>query len=277
MGSRIAPDDNDIVVWRLDESGVPFVNSSTSPSAPSGAVSNLTTLSGTMQLQQPSIFAATGTNTCIVFNATNSGSPRNFISGANNFEPAVPFTVSCWIYLRTYNNSGFVQHLFNKQQTAGVWSGGTFGAITMQNQSTGSSTYAISIAGLTQTVGFWTMPLHMWCHVGVTYDGATCCNYLNGNLVQQWAATGAVNWAGHGPWFFGAIPSGSGNPEESAVAVSDVRVANVARPQSYFQNIYITAVFTNTTGRPIYTYYKLRAFDTAWYVQQGTLSLEQGA
>lgn len=267
MGSRILPDDNDIVVWKLDDSSAPFINSSTSPSAPSHAVSDLATLSGSgagaPRLQQPSIFAPYGENSCIQFTANNDGSPRNFISGANNFEPTVPFTISGWINLRSYNTTGFVQHIFNKQQTAGVWSGGTFGAVTMQNQSTGSSTYAISLAGLTQTVGFWTMQLNMWCHVGITYDGSVVQNYLNGNLVQQWAATGSVNWAGHGPWFFGAIPSGSGNPEETAVSVCDFRVANIVRDQAYFQNIYRTAVFTDALGRPIYKYYKMRAFDTA--------------
>ena len=50
-GIRIEPDNNDIVVWRLDEASAPFVNSSTSTNAISTATSNLTTLSGTVLTQ----------------------------------------------------------------------------------------------------------------------------------------------------------------------------------------------------------------------------------
>lgn len=263
MSTRVAPDNNDIVVWKFDDASAPFVNSSTSTSAPSHVISDLATLSGTIILQQPSPFAASGTNSSVWFTGNNSGSPRNFISGANNFEPAVPFSISGWIYLRHYNNTGFVQHMFNKQHTAGVWSGVTFSIITIQNQSTGTSTYSFYSNGLPGTIAYWTFPLNMWCHVGMVVDGSTTTNYLNGNIVQQWASAGSVNWGGHGPWFFGAIPSGSGNPEETACSVCDVRIANVARPQSYFQNIYRKATFIDSTGRPIYKYYKIRAYDTA--------------
>lgn len=261
VGTRVTPDNNDIVVWKLDEANAPFVNSSTSTSAPSGAVSNITTLSGTILRQQPSPFAPNGTNSSIYFTANNSGSPRNFISGANNFEPTFPITISWWVNLRLHNPTGFVQHVVNKQHTAGVWSGGTFSVWTMQNQSTGSSTYSIYSNGTAGTIQYWTMPLNTWCHVGATYDGTTFRNYLNGNLVQQWAATGAINYGGHGPWFIGAIPSGSGNPEESAVSICDIRIANVVRDQAYFQNIYQNAIL-NVGNIAVYTtFYKMRAYD----------------
>lgn len=262
VGIRIEPDNNDIVVWKLDESSAPFINSSTSTSAPSHAISDISTSSGTIIFQQPSPFAPNGTNSAMFFSGNNSGSPRNFISGANNFEPVYPITISWWMYLRSYNNSGFVQHIVNKQHTAGVWSGVTFSVWTMQNQSTGSSTYSIYSNGITSTPTYWVMPLNTWCHVGVTYDGATVNNYLNGNLVQQYTGTGSINYGGHGPWFVGAIPSGSGNPEESAVAVCDIRVADIVRDQAYFQNIYQKAILNNDGQISVFsTFYKLRAYD----------------
>lgn len=262
VGIRTAPDNSDLVVWKLDESAGTFVNSSTSPSAPSHANSDLSTISGTIVRQQVSPFAGTGLNSALQFTATNSGAPRNFISGASTFEPTSPITISWWMNLRSYNTNGAVQHIVNKQNTAGVWSGVTFSVWTMQNQSVGSSTYSIYSNGITSTPTYWTMPLNNWSHVGVTYDGSTVINYLNGNLVQQYAGTGAINYGGHGPWFIGSIPSGSGSPEESAVSVCDVRIANVVRNQSYFQNIYQQATLNNTgTISVVSTFYKMRAYD----------------
>jgi hypothetical protein len=264
VGVRVPPDNNDIVVWKFDDAAAPFVNSSTSPSAPSHAISDLATLSGTVLLRQTSPFASSGTNGCVRFTANNSGSPRNFISGANNFEPTVPVSLSGWLYLRSYNPTGFVNHLINKQDTAGVWSGGTFGLMTIQNQSTGSSTYFMFLAtvGAQGTRQNFTLPLNTWFHIGITYDGAFSTVYLNGNVVSQCTATGATFWGGHGPWFFGAIPAGSGNPEESAISVCDVRFANVVRPQSYFQNIYRQAILNPADQfSVITTFYKMRAYD----------------
>lgn len=261
MGIRITPDNNDIVVWKLDESAAPFVNSSTSPSAPPS--SDLTVLSGDVQLRQPSPFAATGADTCVRFTATNSGSPRNFISGANNFEPQAPLTVSWWMYLRSYNNSGSVQHVVNKQRIINTWSGGNFGVITMQNTSTGSSTYGLFIRTTSGTDPTFICPLNMWCHVGFTWDGTTQNIYLNGTLVGSGTRTGALDYSttNKGPWFIGAIPSGSGNPEETAVAISDIRIANVVRDLAYFRDIYNSGGTSSGFGVPLTIYNKLRAYD----------------
>lgn len=259
MGIRITPDGNDIVVWRLDETTTPFVNSSTSGASP-GSSANLTTLSGTVQVQQPSPFAATGTNSAIRFTGNNSGAPRNFVSGANTFQPQSPVTFSVWIFIRAYNTTGAVQHIFAKQHTAGTWAGATTGQILLQNHAVGSTTFdlfAVTTSGGGPT---FTIPINMWCHVGLAYDGSFQYGYLNGNLIGQTAATGTINYGGGGPWFFGAIPSG-GSPDESVISVCDFRAANVVRPQSYFQNIYRKGGTSSGLGIPLITYYKLRAFD----------------
>lgn len=264
VGTRIAPDNNDIVVWKFDEASGTFVNSSTSPSAISHATSDLTSFSGDFIRQAPSPFAATGTNSCVFFTGDNSGSPRNTIFGANNVEPQAPLTFSCWMNLRSYGNTGFVQHFFTKQNTAGVWSGGTFGTVGMQNASVGSSIFNLFLP-ITQVTSEqqFTVPLNVWCHYGVTWDGTTVTNFLNGSMVAQWTATGSLNYGGHGPWFFGAIPSGSGNPEETPFAICDFRIANIARTQSYFQNIYQNAILNaGSTIAIATTFYKMRAYDS---------------
>lgn len=278
VGTRVAPDNNDIVVWKLDESTTPFVNSSTSLSAPSHAVSDLSTISGNVQTQQPSLFAASGSNSCALFTGNNSGSPRNFISGANGFNPQPPLTVSGWMYLRAFNPTGFTIHPFTKQHTTNVWSGITFTSIAIQNRTYASQsqnwdffirTDASNNGGNALVSSEFTVPLGAWSHVGITYDGTTVQAFINGNLVSTGVAspTGNVNY-GTGPWFFGAIPGGSGNPEEAPYSVCDVRVANVVRPQSYFTNIYKNGVM-NAEGQisVITKFYKMRAFDL-YYTKQ---------
>lgn len=272
VGIRVTPDNNDIVVWKLDEAVAPFVNSSTSTNAVSNAISDLTTLSGTVLTQQPSLFSAEGANSCVQFTSNNSSSPRNFISGANNFNPQGPLTVSFWMYLRQYNVTGFTQHWLSKQHTAGVWSG-VFAQVGFGNRTFVSQPLAMDFFAITATGGGptianeYTVPLHTWSHLGLVYDGATQKAYINGVLVGQTNATGSINYGNSGPWFLGAIPSGSGNPEESAISICDVRFANIARPQSYFQDIYRKGMLSigessSITGSPITTYYKLRAYDT---------------
>jgi len=266
-GTRIEPDNNDIVVWKFDEASAPFVNSSTSTSAPSHAVSDLANATGNMQYQQPSPFAASGTNSCIVFTGLNGGSPRNTIYGANTVEPQAPVTFSCWLYIRVYDYTSFTQHYFTKQNTAGVWGGVTFAQVGLQNRRYVSQATAFDLFATTATTNNNiildannNIPINTWCHIGFTYDGATKIGYLNGNIVGQETSSGNINYGGSGPWFFGAIPSGSGNPEEGQYAICDFRIANVVRTQSYFQNIYKNAT-TSAIGQPKLTYYRLRAYD----------------
>lgn len=272
VGTRVAPDNNDIVVWKLDDAGTPFVNSSTSSSAVSHANSDLNTLSGTVNLRQPSLFAATGTNSCVQFSGNNSSSPRNFIAGGNNTLPQPPLTVSYWLYLRTYNSSGSTQVYGMKQTTTNVWSGTTFAALGIQNRQANSQpsqndffviTNSNNNGGDITTPVEFPIPLNTWSHIGMTYDGTAVLAYVNGNNIGSAVAspTGNIFYSGTpGPWFFGAIPTASGNPEEGCYSICDYRIANVVRPQSYFANIYQNGVLN--TGLSVVTiYYKMRAFD----------------
>lgn len=278
VGTRIAPDNNDIVVWRLDEATAPFVNSSTSGSAPSHLISDLSSISGPILTQQPSPFAPFGPGSAVQMPGTNSGSPRNFIAGANNFLPQPPITVSCWYYQRAYNSTGISQHGVTKQTTTGVWSGVTFGSIVLaQNRQYASlpnqydfsfTTTSGGAGGSAVLVQDFTIPLNIWAHVGMTYDGTTILGYVNGNNVSSTVTspTGNIFYSGTpGPWFIGAIPSGSGNPEESTAGYCDIRIANVIRDRAYFQNIYQNATLNYSgTGGAVTTFYRLRAFDSLY-------------
>lgn len=274
VGVRIAPDNNDIVVWRLDEAAAPFVNSSTSVNSP-GSSANLTVLGGSPLLQQPSPFAGSGTNSSVQFSGNDSGT-RNTINGANTFLPQPPMTVSMWVVIRTYNApSGYTQHGLAKQTTTGVWSGTTFASINLlQNEQYSSKpnyfdlsiTYNAGGSGVNASVTpDINVPLNQWCHVGLTYDGTNVDGYINGNWVSSSSggSFNAIYYSGTpGPWFIGAIPAGSGNPEESCYSFCDIRVANIVRPLSYFQNIYQSGVSnTASTVSLVTRYYKMRAYD----------------
>lgn len=277
VGVRVAPDNNDICVWRLDEATAPFVNSSTSTNT-AGSTANLTVISGTVLTQQPSPFAASGTNSCVQFTGNDNGSPRNFISGGNGFQPQPPMTLSGWILIRNYDTTGFTQHGFAKQQILNTWSGNNFSCVQLcQNEryngggtvntsrfDFGVTTNLSNAGGNANSPVDNTMTLNLWHHVGMTYDGTTIISYINGNQINTSITnpTGNINYnsGNPGPWFCGAIPAGSGNPEESNMAFCDIRVANVVRPQSYFQNIYVNGAF-NQSQLALNKYFKMRAYD----------------
>jgi hypothetical protein len=253
---RVTPDNSDIVVWKFDDSGAPFVNSSTSPSS-AGSAANLTTLSSatvngvtTPKLQQVGPFAG---SKCVEFFGSQSASPRAFISGANAFRPQPPITISGWILLFRYDAS-FTQHWFQKQHTIGIWSGSTFQTVFFQNRIYVGQSEQVDIGVFTGPQGGENtgvvidisrrIPLGIWCHVGQTFDGNNSVFYLNGDVWATSTLTGSprtINYdtsGSSGPWFIGAIPSGSGAPEEPYCKLADWRVANVVRPKSYFENIY---------------------------------------
>lgn len=270
VGTRIAPDNSDIVVWKFDDSGTTYANSSTA-----GVYTHLQsdlTQTGTVTRQQPSPFAASGTNSCVRLIGNDSGSPRNTISGANAVQPQPPFTLSGWWFIRSYASNGFNQMYGNKQHTAGTWSGVTFAVLGWQQRQYAGQSSALDMFA-SPTVGTsvsfivpneLTIPLNTWCHVGQTYDGLTHSGYINGNLVGQaiGSQVAGQNYGGGGPWFFGAVPAGSGDPQEFAGSFCDFRIANVIRPQSYFQNIYQSgALNAGTQVSVVTTFYKMRAYD----------------
>jgi len=269
VGVRVAPDNNDVVVWKFDDSGTTFANSSTA-----GVYTSLQsdlTESGTHRKQQPSPFAASGTNSCVRFLGNNSSSPRNSISGATAVEVQPPCTFSGWYFLRSYVSNGYNEQLFSKQHTTAFWSN-PYAQVEVQNrqyagQSTAFDFFVVPNAGTGGLIvpNEVTIPLNTWSHIGLTYDGTTTNAYINGNLVGQnvnGSGPQNINYGNHGPWFFGTIPAGSGDPQETAMSICDFRIANVVRPQSYFQDIYRQAMLNNDGQiSVITTFYKLRAFD----------------
>jgi hypothetical protein len=81
-----------------------------------------------------------------------------------------------------------------------------------------------------------------WIHIGLTYDGANVQLYVNGRLVASAANTGTISYDANGPWIIGCPPAGT--DQNFYGRIHDLRIADIARPLSWFQGVY-----TNGTGR----------------------------
>lgn len=278
--TRLTPDSNDILVWLLDETSGAFRNSGSL--LPNDAATDLV-VTNTLSRGYNGIFAD-----CVNIPGTSnfpsgSSATRNYAAGAKTINPALPITVSCWVKIRTYNTSFNAQLIAKEFRDSGITSSWATPFLSFAINTTtgnGGGDWNIHFATSTSTfssfnVTDFPIPIGQWSHIGFTMDGSNVRAYLNGcqciyytGSVQSntVAATGVfytdgIN--GNGFWRIGAITAtGSANKEEPNILIQDVRVANVARPLSYFQNIYNFGrqpSFVTTATR----YYKLRAFDTS--------------
>lgn len=279
---RFTPDLHDQIVWLLNETSGNYQNAG--QFQPGGSLTNLATNNSNMIRTGTGVF----TTNCIQVPGTSnfpagSSATRNYISGANTVTIAAPISVSCWVNLRSYtssNNTHFIAKEYRDPSISGNSWVAPFQAINISTlTSNGGGDWSAAIATSSSTsVGFtvtdFPIPLGIWSHIGMTYDGANiraylngCQCILNGNPTLNTQGAAALSYTdgtnGFGPWRIGAITStGSGNKEECNAQVQDVRIANVARPLSYFQKIYSNGALPLLTGTYVsIQYFKLRAYD----------------
>lgn len=260
--ARVDPDNNDIVVWKLDEATAPFINSSTSNlGVAPGSTANLTTLATSLtQGKEDPIRQVCGPygpgSYGLMFLGTNS---RARVDGANAFQPQPPITLSMWMKLQGRQPTGYTMHFLQKQHSINVWSG-RFTDIGMNDVVYNGDPLAFE-GGCTTTgnIGHGArasatkrLQLGRWSHVGLTISASILMKvYINGMQVAQDGPSGvtAIDYdatASSGPWFLGAIPGGSGATEPAWATYADVRIANIVREQPYFQNIYEQGMLTRT-------------------------------
>lgn len=168
---------------------------------------------------------------------------RNGSGGGADTLVTPTVSISGWVFLRRYTN--YFAEVFNKQYFLNGWSSPflTFG-FQMQNTNDGSIELYITLNGTLQVirsnVNFFYLPQGRWCHVGGTWDGSTLRLYINGVLAVSAPIAGTIDYGtvgNRGLWYSGGIPGTSTN-QDAPIIVQDIRVANIARPQSYFANIY---------------------------------------
>lgn len=233
---RIAPDANDIIV-------IPFTETtSTRPNlGTAGAQADFTDYGSPVSCQ--GLISVNSSTKALYIPSTYLVNARNGSGGGANTLATPNVSLSGWVYLRKYTNySGVV---FNKQYFANGWSNPwlTFGfQFTAANN--GELDLYITFGGVLQsalrTPNRYFFPVGRWCHLGGTFDGTTMNMYINGSLAATGTYSGTPDYGtegNRGLWYAGGIP-GTSNNQDSPIIVQDIRVANIARPQSYFANIY---------------------------------------
>jgi hypothetical protein len=279
--SRVLPDIHDIIVWRLNETSGAYRN--TGSQLPNDATTDLS-ITNTIIRTGSGLFD----NSCpqipgTVNFPTGALATRNYIAGAKTITPATPMTLSCWVNLRYYNtsnNSTFISKEYRDSSITSSWTSPfhAIGITTLTGNSGQDWVVNVAINSSTQvslTVTDFPIPIGMWSHIGITHDGTAIRAFLNGCQCIYYSGATQLNSTsastisytdgvnGFGYWKIGAITAtGSSNKEEPNCSIQDVRIANVARPLSYFKNIYKTGALALSISSQI-QYYKLRAYDTS--------------
>jgi len=260
---RVAPDANDVAVWRLSETGTTFANTGTL-----GATGDLT-MSGSTGLVTAApgpfgnaltVIGSTSDKTCLI--STNPC--------PSGLEPAFPITLSGWIKLskNLAGNSSYCGISPIKiYRTDGSWST-PWGTGGIQINTSGFVEFSITTAGGVRHIanpgsGF-SFPYTRWAHLGLTYDGSVMLGYFNGEQVCSSSFSGAIDYGTSGPWSLGGLwPVGSVPAEAPPCVFADWRLANVARPLSYFQNVWNQGRLAIGESTGLTTYYRLQARDPA--------------
>lgn len=281
--TRINPDVNDQIVWLLNETSGPYRN--TGSLSPNSSTTDLT-ITNTITRTGAGLF---GGNCVQLPGTTNfptgSSATRNYAAGAKTINIAPPMTLSCWVYLRSYTTSNATTLIGKEYRDSSITSSWTtpFHAINISTlTSNGGGDWVVQIAtssstNVALTVTDFPIPLGVWSHIGITHDGTAIRAYLNGCQCIYYVSTtqfnstaaGTISYTdgvnGFGFWRVGAITAtGSANKEESNAQIQDVRIANVARPLSYFQYVYSSGALPTIPGKiAANQYFKLRAYDTS--------------
>lgn len=193
--ARIPPDSNDILVWQLNENSGAYRN--TGSISPNSSITDLTVVNniyrdntGIFEETNP-YFASASTF------PTGASATRNYAAGASTISPTAPVSISCWINLKSYqtdSGKNIVGKLFRDHATTNAWTA-PFWAIQiglLTTNSGGDLFFAFATSATAQTsitVIDFPIPLHQWCHIGMTHDGTVMKAYLNGCQLMTYTST----------------------------------------------------------------------------------------
>lgn len=235
--TRISPDANDILVLQLNEIAGTYSNTGTA-----GTAGDWADYGNPVSKVPGLIKASDGSFNAVYIPGTYISPNHDGVGGANDVLATPNISLSGWVFLRRYTN--YFAEIFNKQYYVDGWSNPflTFG-FQATNTNSGLVDLYITLNGTLQVISNssrYPMPVGRWFHLGGTWDGTTLKMYINGTVVSSSNFGGVIDFNGNsarGKWYAGAVP-GSGTIAAAPIIVQDVRVANIARPQSYFANIY---------------------------------------
>ena len=222
---RIEPDDNDLLVYLLGESGSTFVN--TGSTADNDLAINGSPVKSQMGLFSDGVFFPDGGN-----------SDRDVLWGANTVEPA-DLSISGWFYPARLLSE--YQRLVTKEyRNDSTWSS------PWQTASIGLNSSGLFWCGFTtgsadpdSIVTVWQPGIWVWHHFGFTFDSATgtAKMYIDGQLAGEETPGAALDYGTSGQWVIGGVKAlGAANFNDAAHSiVHDVRIANVVRDHDYFK------------------------------------------
>lgn len=232
---RVPLDGYDQLAWLLDDGPTTFVNAG-SLASNGNLTKNQDPVNNIPALFDKDCVYFPGLVSSVRDTLTTSGTDNDLL--VNN-----PITISFWVFLRK-NVAQFTQ-IFGKQIVSGSWSSPFISVgIGLNNTNDGRWNSYVSISStlnILTTSAANPLPVGRWSHIGFTYDNSTFISYMNGTMVASTALSGAIDYGTlgtRGPWFIGAVPSGSASTEETACNIQDARIASIARAQSYFAEVY---------------------------------------
>jgi hypothetical protein len=227
---RVATDGSDLAVFKFDEvvsATTPYVYVNTGVEA-----GNMTWVDGTNTFPG-TVGAPFGTAMII------TGSSTHHKTADGLFQPANYITVSCWIRVSRFVSDGTDGKIISKLSDPWPTMASPYLACRLTFLSTERLQFTVRSGGTNRIANApnkGAIQLYEWCHVGGTHDGAAVNLYINGKLAATTAAVGVLQWVNNGPWFIGPYPGSTG--ECCYMAMHDLRIANVARPLSWFQEVY---------------------------------------
>lgn len=228
VGTRVAPDGSDQLIWTLDEATPPFANTGVWGAA------NLTN-NGSPTYNQYGVF---GSGASVKFPGTSN---VRLYSPDSIAEIAFPVTLSCWVYITTIAAYGL---FVTKAIASGSWSSPYYALhLSLGSVADGRWQAIISVGsgsgigiGIGDSNANLRLITNVWNHVGLTYDGAYLRAFMNGNLVAKVAETRALYYGSNGQWSVGDHGPSGGTPLNGYV--DDIRFASVARAESWFNDVY---------------------------------------
>ena len=227
---RTPIDANDVINWTMEELVSPWANYG------SGGALALTTNAGATNYRGLGPFGP--------YMRSQVGSGTSSI--ATGIGESDSISISCWVYC-CLNSWPISTPIVLKNYNLATWPDTTH-MIGMRYTATGNGSFdchvrvgLADISLLSNTVGNL-CPWQSWCYIGMTYnavDGKFCV-YKDGSLVNSSVSgAGVINWGTHGAWM---VAGNYISTDRNSQQIADVRVANIVRPASYFQNLYLAAV-----------------------------------
>jgi len=155
------------------------------------------------------------------------------ISDSSSLDMTAQLTLETWIYPRAYvDSTGMVSHIISRCD----YSGGHIYVLSMYPNSHKISYSVNPYSGEKSSIA--DLPLNVWTHLAMTYDGSHICLYVNGELDSSYAQTGPIyttsNWLAigckpTGPW------GGVGTYAYFNGMIDEVRIYNRALTQQEIQ------------------------------------------